>query len=375
MTRVVPSGAARYASAPVKPHTIPEGASTRRARRLPVNRLLLAALVALVGLSATACNEGQAWVARINGETIAPSKFVEGISLYGKLSGNPSTAPNVAAPEYVVSNSDAGKYALLLLEAKAIHLLNERHGIEVTDADRAQTRTALLAQDQQGTLKKMPGWFLDQLVAMQADYTALVTFYGKGVSQEALAKKYYEANKDQFNQVCLDVIATRTQAEAVAALQRLDKGEAFAAVAKDVAKTSGGSAAGQKQDGDVGCVPITNVAQAFPDKSQYDKLMGATDGSLVGPLSQTGGGFVVARKRSVKTQTFDEVKATILSSLGTPGSDEATKALNAFLGKADIEINPRFGTWTKGKGFSAPTGAERPKRAPVETTPSVIPAG
>lgn len=342
------------------PYTTPQGASAQRRRHLPVHRLILVALVALVGVSTTACDRGQAWVARVDGHVIAPGNFVKGIPLYTKLSGSPVTPSATAAPDYVLDNTEAGKYALLLVEKEAIHLLNEQHGSKVSDADRAKTREALLAQDRDGTLKKMPKWFLDQIVALQADYTTLVAYYGKGVDIEAQAKKYYTANKNQFDQFCIDVIGFPTQEGALTAMKRLENGEDFATVAKDVAKADGSPAAGEKQDGDVGCVPIANIAQAVPDKSQFDSIANATDGQTVGPLSQTGGGFMIMRKRSVKSQSFEEVRATIVNQLGTPGSDEATKALNDFLGKADIQLNPRVGNWTKGKGFTAPIGADHP---------------
>ena len=263
------------------PHTSPQGASAQRRRRLPLNRLLLVGLVALVGVSTTACDRGQAWVARVDGHAIAPANFAKGIPLYAKLSGTTATPTSTpaatAAPDYVLDNSEAGKYALLLIEAKAIRLLNDKHGTKVTDADRTKTRADLLAQDQNGTLKKMPKWFLDQIVSLQADYAALVTYSGKGVDTEARAKQYYAANKGQFDQFCIDVIGTSTQADALAALKRIDNGDDFATVAKDVAKASGSPAAGDKQDGSVGCVPVANIARAVPDKGQFDEVANAAD--------------------------------------------------------------------------------------------------
>jgi hypothetical protein len=356
------------------PNTSHQGASAQRRRRLPFNRFLLVGLVALVGVSTTSCQRGQAWVARVNGHEVAPANFAKGISLYSKLAGTAAKPTETAAPEFVLDNSEAGKYALLLVEARVIRELNDQHGTKVTDADRTKTREQLISQDQAGTLKKMPKWFQDQLIGLQADYAALVAYYGKGVDLEAQAKKYYAANKPQFDQFCIDVIATRTQADALAALKRIDGGEDFATVAKDVAKASGSQAAGDKQDGSVGCIPIANIAQAIPDKTQFDQVANAADGQVVGPLSQTGGAYLILRKNSVKTQTYAEVRTSILSTLGTPGNDEATKALNAYLAKADIELNPRYGTWTKGKGYAAPTGAEQPAGKKASTT-SVVPTG
>jgi hypothetical protein len=354
------------------PNTSSQGASAQRRRRLPLNRLLLVGLVALVGVSTTSCQRGQAWVARVDGHEVAPANFAKGVALYSKLAGSNDKATKSAAPAYVLDNAAAGDYVTLLVQARAIQVLIDEHGIKVTDADRAKTRESLLSQDSTGSLKKLPKWFQDQLFSLQADYAALATYLGKRVDTESVAKKFYAQNKPQFDEFCIDVLATATQADALAARKRIDEGADFATVAKDVAKASGSPAAGDKQDGAVGCIPIANIAQAIPDKTQFDQVVNAADGQVVGPLSQTGGAFVVLRKNSVKTPTYAEVRSKILSSLGNPGESEANKALDSYLATADIEINPRYGSWAKTK-VSPPTGAEKP--AGKKSATSLVPPG
>ncbi len=136
----------------------------------------------------------------------------------------------------------------------------------------------------------------------------------------------------------------------------------FATVAKDVAKAAGTQAAGTNQDGDAGCIAVSQFAQVVLDKGQFDDLTNLADGAIGGPYSITGGAYLIVRKRSTKTVSYADAKAQIISQLGQPGQTEASAALNEFLRTADIELNPRYGTWTKGKGYTAPVGAELPAR-------------
>ncbi len=353
---------ARYAADLVKTRTSPSFV------------ILAVSLAALVGLIATGCDRGQAWVARVDGTAVKAPHFNQGVANWAELNNGATPPPSGATTttvEGVASTSDASQYALLLVEAKAIDLLLAKHGITVTDAQRASTRSSLLSQPGGASLKNMPKWFQDEIVDLQANYAALVAYYGKGINQDAAARKYYAANKDTFDQLCVDITQTADKASADAARKRLDQGVPFATVAKDVAKAAGSQAAGTKQDGDIGCIAVSQFAQVVLDKGQFDDLTSLADGAIGGPYSATGGAYLIVRKRSTKTLSYADAKAQIISKLGQPGQTEASAALNKFLRTADIELNPRYGTWTKGKGYTAPVGAELPPGATTTTLPAL----
>lgn len=79
------------------------------------------------------------------------------------------------------------------------------------------------------------------------------------------------------------------------------------------------------------------------------------------------------RVREAKVQAFDEVKASIAQQLGTPGSTEAQSSLNDYLKTANIELNPRLGSWKTGVGYVAPKGATHP--GTTTTVPGVSVSG
>lgn len=328
------------------------------------------ALLAVIALVASSCSSGQAWIARVDGKAIDSPNFWQGVPLYATLvAGGQSPVPDNA--KGLSKTSDAATYAMFLVQLHGLEKLNEKHGSKVTETDLTQTRQSLLSSQQAALFKDLPSWFLDQIVLAQAQYQALIEFYGKNVDTDKAIKDYYDANKAQFQQICMDVISGE-EAELMQARQRLDEGADFATVAKAVAAAQpadqtgqAAKALGDKADGDVGCVPIANVSNLFADPSMVTNLTGAAPNALIGPVPVAGGTFMIFRVRSTETQPLAAVRDQIAQSIGQPGQEQAQSALNDFLKNADIDLNPRVGHWENGVGYQPPTGAER---TPGQTT-------
>ncbi len=343
-------------------------------RRRPRGAAALAAL-AIVALVASSCSSGPAWIARIDGKAIDSPNFWKGVPLYTSLvNGGQSPVP-ASNDKGISPTSDAATYAMFLIQLHGLKQLNADKGIEVTDSDLAETRQGLLSSQQATLFKDLPSWFLDQIVVAQANYQALIDHYGKGVDTNAQIQEYYEKNKAQFRQICMDVISGE-ESDLLAARQRIDEGSDFATVAKAVAASQPADANGQaakalgdKADGDVGCVPISTVSNLFADPSGVTALTDAAPDALVGPVPVAGGTFMLFRVRSTETQPLSEVRSAIEQAIGQPGQEKAQSALNDYLRTADIELNPRIGSWKKGVGYQPPVGAETP---PGQTT---VPTG
>ncbi|HET8930196.1 MAG TPA: peptidylprolyl isomerase [Acidimicrobiales bacterium] len=340
-------------------------------RRRRTRGVLALALITIVALVASSCSSGQAWIARVDNSPIDSPNFWDGVPLYSSLASGGS-APVPEDDKGISPMSDAATYAMFLIQLHGLKTLNADHGTKVTEADLTRTRQSLLASQQASLFKDLPSWFLDQIVLAQAYYEALINYYGKDADLDAQIKAYYDANKDQFRQVCMDVIGGE-EAELMAARQRLDEGAEFATVAKAVASaqpadaTTGqaAQALGEKADGDVGCVPISTVSNLFADPSGVTALTEAPANAIVGPVPVAGGTFMLFRVRSTETQPLAEARPAIEQSIGQPGQEQAQKALNDFLTKADIDLNPRIGSWENGVGYQPPGGAEQP---PGQTT-------
>lgn len=355
----------RYAALPVNVHSNARPGSRTSPRR-PSRRVLAVALMTTIALLASSCSSGQAWIARVDEKAIDSPNFWQGVPLYSSLA-NGGSAPVPDGGKGISPMSDAATYAMFLIQLHGLKSLNAEHGTKITETDLTRTRQSLLASPQASLFKDLPSWFLDQIVLAQAHYEALINHYGKGVNVDDQIEAYYEGNKSQFQQVCMDVIGGE-EAELLDARQRLDEGAAFATVAKAVAAAQppdsqtgkAAQALGEKADGDVGCVPVSTLSNLFADPSGVTALTDAQPNALIGPVPVAGGAFMLFRVRSTEIQSLAEARPTIEQSMGQPGQEQAQKALNGFLTKSDIELNPRVGSWTKGVGYRPPKGAEQP---------------
>lgn len=323
------------------------------------------ALVAVLALTASGCNAGNAWIARVNGTVIDSPNFWAGVPLYTSVAGQGGMPGADDAATFPMS--DAAQYAMFLVQLHAIEQLNARNGSSVSPATISQTRDALVGGANAQYFADLPDWFIDQIVEFQANSDALVAHYGAGVDVDAAVADFYEKNKDQFAALCLDVIGGEDESELVQARQRIDEGADFATVAKAVAAAQPPGPDGQPleaygddMDGDVGCVPTASLAQLFADPAQTALLTDAADGSLVGPVPVAGGAFMLFRVRSAETQSLEEARPQIEQQIGTPGSNEAADAVRAFMMSEKIELNPRLGEWVPGTGYNPPRGAEQP---------------
>ena len=323
-----------------------------------VKRSLAAAILVLLALGMSACSGRTSWVAKVNGSTVSGNHFAEGISLYTRLQasgGAAPTSPTTTLPG-AVPTSQATSYAMLLVQSKLVNSLNKKHGVVVTDAQRQTVRTSLTGAQGIKGFTKFPGWFQSQLIDMQAGYEALISYFGKSVDQDTAAKQYYDANAAQYKTYCISVIVSKSSEKAASTRAQITTPASFAAVAKQVA-TADEPAEGAKKDGDVGCIPASNLSQSLlpPDLKTFEA---APDGSLLGPYSMAGGVFIIILKTSEKVASFSEVKSSILQQLGAPGEAQANTALSNAVKSARITLNPSLGTWRKGVGPIPPAGAQ-----------------
>ncbi len=341
--------------------------------RLSTRAALAALLVALLVAVSAGCDSGTPWVARVDGKTVHAQNFSQGIVPFAKLSGAPASDTSRG----IVPISDAAQYALFLVQYRALLALNEQHGAKVSEADKAAIKQSLQTTQAQA-IKGAPNWFVDQVVDAQANFQALINYYGARVDMGAQMRKYYAANKNQFVQVCMDVIGATEEAPLSSAKQEIQNGSVdFATAAKAVAaqqppdsQGNPSKAFGTKGDGNVGCVSLTSVSQLFATPGDVRQLTDVGANTLVGPLPVAGGSFMLFRVRKVQTEPYAQAKAAIQQQLGQAGSSQAQAALSKYLQSADIEINPRYGTWVKGKGYEPPKGAEHPNS--TTTLPSAL---
>ena len=183
---------------------------------------------------------------------------------------------------------------------------------------------------------------------------------------------YYNstAGKSEFNELCLDALATSSQAKANAARAKILAGSSFASVVQS-SSLNGTPALVQEgftPTGLLPCVPTTSVindlpnwaealiqvsqrtgvpAPAFLDSSQADQ--GGTNDWLVIEL-------VGKQEAPLNQQLVLDIQGTLLSQSESDLASEQTHLLS----KASVTVDPQFGSWNPGKTGALPQGLAAP---------------
>ena len=134
--------------------------------------------------------------------------------------------------------------------------------------------------------------------------------------------------------VCLSHILVNTEEEATAALERVEGGEAFAAVADEVSIDS-------PPGGDLGC----RLANAYVEPFAVASVE-APVGEPTGPV-ETQFGYHIILVSEQTTATEEDVRANPQDYLSGAAMDELWTAwLTETLQDAEVDLDPKYGQWT-----------------------------
>jgi parvulin-like peptidyl-prolyl isomerase len=329
-------------------------------------RRLLVCLLALLAALAVACGSLQSYAAIVNGNRIAERdvdnelKAIRGNAKYldaidpsrRQILGSGTNTFNADFTAFVL-NQDID-YLLVRQEV-------QKRKLKVTAADRTQARDTVVQQvNGQETLNLFPKWYQQKLQDRFADVIVLARSFSTG-GNDAQLLDYYNAHRDQFEQVCASHILVDSKQKADELEARLAKGEDFAAVAKSDSKDQGSAAKG----GEVGC--FSRSARLVPEflQAAFAQQVGQT-----GPPVQTQFGFHIIKVTSRKIPPFADVKAEVQQAAGQGGGQKLQQWITDALKKASVKLNPKFGRFNKSK--SVPQ-VEAPQ-APAGQTPTTAPA-
>lgn len=236
-----------------------------------------------------------------------------------------------------------------------------RHGEKVTDADRSEARSQLVQRlGDEAALKKVDKDLVAFSVNSAAAYTALGRVVAKkpAADREQQLKELYAATKET-TPLCLRIIFSQNEQEAAAAQARLDAGDDFAMVARELSADPTTAA----QDGFAGCASVEQAASAFGEGFEA-----AAVGDVVGPIAQAEGASVLVQVAAITGPTFEQVRAKLEQQLDqAQGGDQVTAYVSKLLLKADVQLDPRYGTWDAKTGLVTPPATDAP-------TPTAAPA-
>ena len=254
----------------------------------------------------------------------------------------------------------------------------ERRGLELTDEDRAaaeeQFASQLAPPPADGSApdpaagQEVFDSFSEEFQDFEVTFNARAAVLSDALAAEAQEESdvtdadvqaYYDENQDQFTQNCAAHILVEDEATAQDLLAQLDAGADFATLA-EANSTDTGSAA---QGGDLGCEAPGTFVPEF--EAAIDS---ATVGEVTDPV-ETEFGFHLILVESKDVQPFDEVSDQIRTQLETPADDPFQTFLTEALQDADVDVNPRYGSW------DPETLTVVPPEGPTQTTTTLAVPG
>lgn len=317
--------------------------------------LRLTALFAVLVLLLVACDTGSAEdgdddsgeaVAVVNGEDI-PKEDLE--TRFSAMSENPQFSQQLEADESGAMEKQLKSQILnQMIQVELLRQGADDLGVEVTDEDIAEQRAEIEEQlESQGTDLEtaMEQQGLDEedlqeeleTAALQQKVVAELTSDDE-VSDEDVAQ-YFEDNPQEFESAQARQIVTETEEEAQQALERIEGGEDFAAVAEDVSiddrTASEGGDLGEVSRSDLQMQPA--LAEAIFETAE--------PGELVGPIETQQGWHVIEVTERTKDELAD-VEGQIRENLVTQAENEAlTQWLDEQVQSAEVEVVADFAEW------------------------------
>jgi parvulin-like peptidyl-prolyl isomerase len=330
---------------------------------------LLTAAVVTLALLGTACGDlASPYAAKVNGEHISQSALDRELDVVLEHPEVLQTLEQGLQPgesikgtgRGTVSSAFAARMLTRRIYLELIHQEVERRKLRVTSADLAQGRQeAASTFGDPKVFAKFPKAYRDEQARVNAE-VAVMQRAATGTITDADVREYYEVNAAQFEGRCISHILVESKAQVDQLRAQIEGGADFGAAAEEV---SVDPQSGQN-GGFLGCYPEGEPLQFVePFKTEAEKL---PVGELSQPV-QTQFGFHLIKVTGGRT--LDEVKAEIRSQLEQQGGQQAfNELLLGLVRKAKIEVNPRFGTFSK----EQPIGVI-PREAPqlVRTTTTV----
>lgn len=323
------------------------------------------ALVVGLALVATACGSVSPYAAKVDDKSISQNeleKELRSIAANGpylKLIESRQQVKGAGAGTF-----DAAFTALALTRQIYYELIGAElatRKLSVGPADLAAARSTVIEQIQgEDVFNEFPKDYQEELVRRQAQLDLLtLALNDQSGSADDAARNYYETHKAEFASACVSHILVATQEKADEVRARVAGGEDYAVVAK--AESSDTQSA--QKGGDLGC-DINQETGFVPEflLAVLNQPVGE-----VGPPVKTQFGFHVIKVTSRDVPPFGEVKDEARARLAQGGQEKLLTWLQETVARADIEINPRYGTFNK-EGSSP---GVVPPAAPEDTATTV----
>ncbi len=241
-------------------------------------------------------------------------------------------------------------------------------GLAVTDTDLEENRPQAVASvGGDLVFAAFPTSYQDQLVRRQA-LTRRIQDEVAPAPGTAEVRAYYEANQANFVGVCVSHIfsnpAQRGPEEARARIEDLARQLAEGADFRVLAREQSDDPAAAAQDGSLDC---GGRGRFIPD---FEEAAFTLPVGQVSPPVETAAGFHLILVESRGAQPLEEVQAQVVEALGEQRSGDFGAFVDELTCEADVDVNPRYGSWSGACDDPQAAGAVSPPEGPVAPAPA-----
>jgi hypothetical protein len=213
-----------------------------------------------------------------------------------------------------------------------------------------------------GLMAKLPSWFVTQQVGLLAAEEKLLTVVGHVNLGQSGVLAFYNKNPSDFEQLCMNAIATSTQAEANAAEAKLKAGQSFATVAAAGSLNSDLSQFGFTASGAFQCEPSSYVVQYQPNWAEALDAVSLKPGVIAAPFQDsaqsdyngTNDWIVLDLAKRGEAPLTSQVSLEIQEYLVSQNVGSFSKEQAKIFHNASVTVDPEFGTWRAVKKGSLP---------------------
>ena len=209
---------------------------------------------------------------------------------------------------------------------------------------------------------ELPAWFVDQEVSFIASQARLTAALSHVDLSSAGVETFYRDNPADFQELCLDALATTTQAEAESDRTKIKDGATFASVAESSSLNASLEQAGFSPNGTFPCEPTSAIGSDEPNWAaalEDVKLKaGVPTPAFLDDSSTDQGGtgdwLVLEIVRTEQVPLNSQVSLGIQDYLVSQNESALATEQTRILHSASVYVDPDFGAWRSSKVGALP---------------------
>lgn len=322
----------------------------------------LAALAAALAIALAACGTTAPFAARVDGRTISQD------TLESELRAIASNEPYLAAIEERLPVRGLGQgtfdaaFTAQVLSRQILYSLVDaevgRRGLAVADRDLVAARPSVIEQiGGEDLFADFPESYQRLLVRRAAEINVLTVSLLGSASPDEAARSLYAAEPDSFATACVRHVLVPTAEAAAAVKARIDGGEDFAAVARAESQDTLTAAEG----GSLGC-DITRDTGFVPE---FLAAVFSQPVDQVGDPVRTSFGFHVIQVTRRGVPAYDDAASAAQARVVASGQSELRSWIEAAVEQADVDVDPKYGSYRKAGVNSVVVPPQAPSTQPA----------